>query len=189
VNAIREHLHEGEPIVFIGYSLGARLAMVGKANRAYKELNLRGYFLEGGNFGLQDNHEKEQRWNADQRWANRFLSEPIEHVLTDWYQQPVFESLNDKQRDELISNRAHNSGSAIAQMLVATSLAKQPFLLDELVSSESFVHYLCGEQDKKFLRLAEQSKLSFSVINNAGHNAHKEKPAQFALLIKNKLLK
>ncbi|CAK4068666.1 2-succinyl-6-hydroxy-2,4-cyclohexadiene-1-carboxylate synthase [Vibrio sp. 16] len=172
------------PIVLIGYSLGARIAMNGVVHNHFANLNIQQLIVEGGNFGLQHEADKIARLNHDSRWAKRFESEPIEQVLSDWYQQPVFSSLNHEQRQKLIAKRSANLGPQVAHMLMATSLAKQDYLLDALKSSSTTTHYICGEKDKKFSQLAEQSGLSFSQVVDAGHNVHVEQPDAFAAIVK-----
>ncbi|MCV5656212.1 2-succinyl-6-hydroxy-2,4-cyclohexadiene-1-carboxylate synthase, partial [Escherichia coli] len=76
--------------------------------------------------------EKQVRLENDARWAMRFKTEPLERVLSDWYQQAVFSSLNHEQRQTFIAKRSDNLGSAVANMLMATSLAKQAYLLPSL---------------------------------------------------------
>lgn len=182
-DTILTHLPPQRPIVLVGYSLGARIAMVGFAKSYFASLNIQQLIVEGGNFGLQTEIERKQRFESDRAWAKRFDAEPIEHVLSDWYQQPVFSSLNYEQRQTMIAKRSANLGSAVAAMLLATSLGKQDYLLDALKASGIQTHYICGEKDKKFSQLAKQSGLSFSQIANAGHNVHVEQPAAFARTI------
>ncbi|MBN8110601.1 2-succinyl-6-hydroxy-2,4-cyclohexadiene-1-carboxylate synthase, partial [Vibrio vulnificus] len=76
---------------------------------------------EGGHFGLITEEEKHARWQHDQHWATRFAHQPIAQVLTDWYQQAVFSSLNHEQRQTLVTLRSDNLGPAVAKMLLATS--------------------------------------------------------------------
>ena len=52
--SIRQSLPPGTPIVIIGYSLGARLAMYGLSYGQFNGLNVTGYMIEAGNFGLVD---------------------------------------------------------------------------------------------------------------------------------------
>tara|TARA_Y100001956_G_scaffold9865_1_gene8660 strand:+ start:755 stop:1552 length:798 start_codon:yes stop_codon:yes gene_type:complete len=172
------------PIVLIGYSLGGRIAMSGVAHNYFSSLNIQQLIVEGGNFGLQSEVEKVARLNHDANWAERFSLEPVEQVLGDWYQQAVFSSLNHEQRQKLIAKRSANLGSQVAHMLMATSLGKQDYLLDALKSSSVVTHYICGEKDKKFSQLAEQSGLSFSQVVDAGHNVHVEQPDAFAAIVK-----
>ncbi|WP_417792584.1 2-succinyl-6-hydroxy-2,4-cyclohexadiene-1-carboxylate synthase [Stutzerimonas xanthomarina] len=171
------------PVWLVGYSLGGRIAMTGAACGWFSGFNLSGLLIEGGHFGLPTNQEREQRWIHDSRWAMRFAHEPIEQVLSDWYQQAVFSSLNHAQRQTLITKRSANLGQAVASMLLSTSLATQPYLLPALQQACLTTHYVCGERDKKFSQLATQSGLSFSQVGQAGHNVHHEQPDAFALII------
>jgi len=180
-------LTPNQPIILIGYSMGGRIAMYGVANQLFAQLNLVKVIIEGGNFGLQDNEQRAQRWQNDSGWAERFNCEPIEQVLSDWYQQSVFSSLNHEQRQTLIAKRSDNLGASIGHMLLATSLAKQPSLLPILSCSDIDIHYICGEKDNKFRQLAQRSGLSFCQIAQAGHNVHHEHPKAFAVEIMNQI--
>lgn len=166
--------------ILVGYSLGARVAMYHACHRdTDSKPQLAGLILEGGHFGLPQS-ERAVRLDNDRRWAQRFAAQPIADVLADWYQQPVFSSLNHDQRQGLIAKRSDNLGSSIAHMLLATSLAKQPLLQSQLNRLPIPVHYLCGEKDEKFTLLAAGSDLSYQVIEEAGHNVHVEQPYSFA---------
>ncbi|MGP8308739.1 2-succinyl-6-hydroxy-2,4-cyclohexadiene-1-carboxylate synthase [Vibrio sp. YIC-376] len=173
-----------QALILVGYSMGGRIIMHGLANDCFADLNIRAAIVEGGNFGLQTESEKQARLENDRRWADRFGTEPLEHVLSDWYQQLVFSSLNHEQRQTLIAKRSANLGAAVANMLLATSLAKQSYLLPALQQLSIPVYYLCGAKDKKFSQLAESSGLTYWQIEGAGHNVHQEQPEQFAIHIK-----
>ncbi|PAR36724.1 2-succinyl-6-hydroxy-2,4-cyclohexadiene-1-carboxylate synthase [Vibrio metoecus] len=180
---VQAHITPEVPVILVGYSLGGRLIMNGLAQGAFSRLNLRGAIIEGGHFGLQDDEEKAARWKNDEQWAQRFAKQPIEHVLSDWYQQAVFSSLNHEQRQTLIAQRSANLGSSVAHMLLATSLAKQPYLLLALQALTLPIHYVCGEKDSKFQQLAQHCGLSYSQVANAGHNVHHEQPQAFAKIV------
>lgn len=183
--AITETLPSGSPVILIGYSLGARLTMYGASFDCFSDVNIVGYLIEGGNFGLKFDTEKQLRLQHDQKWAECFAQHSIESVLQRWYQQPVFSSLTEPQRRNVIEKRKSVDGKSIANMLLATSLAKQPYLLDKLLNYKDKIHYVCGDKDDKFYQLARQSGLTFSRIKNAGHNTHQEQPSQFAKLVRN----
>lgn len=185
--ALQQQNNLDAPLLIVGYSMGARLAMVSLANHVLSSLNIVGYILEGGHFGLTDSNEKQQRLKHDTEWANRFSKQPIEQVLSSWYRQTVFSSLNDAQRQVLIEKRRHNRGEYIADMLTATSLAKQDYLLPKLTQYSNKLHYVCGENDSKFFQLADSSGLNYSVIKGAGHNSHKEQPKAFAQLVRSQV--
>ncbi|WP_044470233.1 2-succinyl-6-hydroxy-2,4-cyclohexadiene-1-carboxylate synthase [Mannheimia massilioguelmaensis] len=172
-----------QPYMIVGYSLGGRIALYYALQAQCAKGNLQGLILEGVNLGLTDDNARKVRWENDKFWAQRFMDEPIENVLNDWYQQPVFAHLTEMQRAALIAKRAANCGENIGKMLQATSLAKQPYLGDKLRECELPVYYLVGEKDRKFRELARQEKLNMIVINQAGHNAHLENPQEYAKVI------
>ena len=158
----------------VGYSLGGRVAMMAACQALP---GLCGLVVEGGHPGLQSENERTQRRLSDGRWAARFRTEPLREVFNDWYQQPVFSSLNVAQREALVDMRSQNNGQTLAAMLEATSLAVQPDLRAQLTMRTFPFYYLCGERDDKFRALATEMSVPNHVIRNAGHNAHRENPA------------
>lgn len=157
----------------VGYSLGGRLAM---AYACQPCEGLCGLVVEGGHPGLQDDDERLLRQRSDAAWAARLRREPLPQVFADWYQQPIFASLDRQQRAELVALRSQNNGAALAAMLQATSLAEQPDLRGSLRTRDFPFHYLCGERDGKFRAIADQLAATTHIINHAGHNAHRENP-------------
>ncbi|MGE0969739.1 2-succinyl-6-hydroxy-2,4-cyclohexadiene-1-carboxylate synthase [Klebsiella sp. WOUb02] len=161
----------------IGYSLGGRIAMVFASQ---PRDGLCGLVVEGGHPGLRDDSERLLRRRSDAAWADRFRREPLPRVFADWYQQPVFASLDAQQRAALIALRSRNHGENLAAMLEATSLAVQPDLRPALRACRFPFHYLCGARDDKFRALAGDLAATIHVIHHAGHNAHRENPAAVA---------
>ena len=161
----------------VGYSLGGRIAMF---HACQQPKGLLGVTVEGGHPGLQDADARQARLASDRRWATRFRSEPLEKVFADWYQQPVFASLTDAQRDALITLRSQNNGAALAMMLEATSLAVQPDLRTALSARDFTFDYLYGERDEKFAALAAELSATRHAIPHAGHNAHRDNPEAVA---------
>ncbi|EPP1409229.1 2-succinyl-6-hydroxy-2%2C 4-cyclohexadiene-1-carboxylate synthase [Klebsiella oxytoca] len=157
----------------VGYSLGGRVAMY-YASQSHE--GLCGLVVEGGHPGLADDNQRAQRRRSDAAWAERFRREPLTQVFADWYQQPVFASLDAAQRAALVALRSCNNGRALAAMLQACSLAEQPDLREALRARDFPFHYLCGERDGKFRALADELSAITHVINHAGHNAHRENP-------------
>ncbi|WP_000600517.1 2-succinyl-6-hydroxy-2,4-cyclohexadiene-1-carboxylate synthase [Escherichia sp. TW15838] len=158
----------------VGYSLGGRVAMMAACQGMP---GLSGVVVEGGHPGLQSAEQRTERLLSDRQWAQRFRTEPLTAVFAGWYQQPVFASLNDDQRRELVALRSHNNGVTLATMLEATSLAVQPDLRANLSARTFAFYYLCGERDSKFRALAAELAADCHVIPRAGHNAHRENPA------------
>ncbi|PHM46040.1 2-succinyl-6-hydroxy-2, 4-cyclohexadiene-1-carboxylate synthase [Xenorhabdus mauleonii] len=154
----------------IGYSLGGRIAMYHATHG--KHDGLRGLLVEGGNPGLPTQQDRTVRLQHDKHWAQRFRQEPIESVLIDWYQQPVFADLTSEPREQLLHIRSQNSGSCIADMLENTSLAHQSWLVPDLQQLNMPFSYLCGENDCKFQEIAARYSLPLKTIPQVGHNAH-----------------
>ena len=157
----------------VGYSLGGRVAMYFACQ---PREGLCGLVVEGGHPGLTDENQRLLRRHGDAAWAERFRRKPLTQVFADWYQQPVFASLDAAQRAALIALRSRNNGGALAAMLQASSLAEQPDLREPLRAREFPFHYLCGERDGKFRAIADELSATTHVINHAGHNAHRENP-------------
>ncbi len=162
----------------VGYSLGGRLAMYHAC--LARPRGLRGLVVEGGNPGPETPEARRERARSDARWAMRLRSEPLEQVLDDWYRQPVFRHLNASQRAALVALRRHNDPRALAAMLEATSLSRQPYLAPQLKTLDIPFYMLCGEQDAKFRALASRDALPLRIIPGAGHNAHRENPRAFS---------
>ena len=161
-----------------GYSLGGRIAMYHACNGHHQ--GLLGLLVEGGNLGLESDELRAQRLQHDRQWAQRFRHEPLPQVLADWYQQDVFADLDSQQRTQLVSLRTANQGPAVADMLEATSLGHQPWLLPALQRLSVPYTYLCGSRDQKFQQLAHQYQLPLRTLARAGHNAHRANPGAFA---------
>lgn len=162
-----------QPFYLVGYSLGGRIAL----DYALHQINpnLRGLLVEGANIGLATQEEREARLMHDQHWATRFANEPMQKVLNDWYQQPVFADLTVDKRSKFVEKRQNNNGKQIAKMLLATSLAKQ----EKWDCSSEHIRFLIGDQDRKFRAMAAGNGLDYRLISDAGHNAHQANPVAF----------
>lgn len=162
----------------VGYSLGGRVAMYHATHNL--ATGLQGIVVEGGHPGLSCETERAARKQHDAGWAKRFRHEPLVPVLHDWYQQAIFSDLDKQQRAALVALRSHNHPAALASMLEATSLCRQPDLQPELKKLTRPFYYLCGERDDKFRTLAAHLGLTPELIFAAGHNAHRDDPVAFS---------
>ncbi|MDR5616113.1 2-succinyl-6-hydroxy-2,4-cyclohexadiene-1-carboxylate synthase [Arsenophonus sp.] len=165
----------------IGYSLGGRIAMYYACQ--FQPTKLKGLIVEGANVGLTQPTDRLLRIKHDQSWAKRFRCEPIDSVLSDWYQQAVFDDLSAEQRQQLITERSNNRGEHVAHLLETTSLGKQPFFVNKLLQRNYPFSYLCGEYDEKFCSISQQFSLPLIRIPGAGHNAHRSNPVAYATAV------
>lgn len=165
----------------LGYSLGGRLALY---HASRQPPGLEALWLESAHPGLPVN-ERSARIAHDERWATRFEQEPLEDVLVDWYQQPVFADLTEAQRTRQIQRRlGANHGPAVAKMLRATSLGHQPSLWQWLEDTSLPVGYFSGRRDAKFhhlaSRLASVAPRLRHITLEGGHNLHSEQPSEIS---------
>ncbi|CAI1544576.1 2-succinyl-6-hydroxy-2,4-cyclohexadiene-1-carboxylate synthase [Serratia quinivorans] len=179
-------MHGIERYWLVGYSLGGRIAMYHACHGEPR--GLQGVIIEGGNPGLADAAQREQRLAHDTAWAERFRREPLAQVLADWYQQPVFANLSAVHRDALIDARSDNAGAAVADMLEATSLGRQPYLAPQLQQLAVPLVVLCGADDHKFQQLTRDAGLPLRIVPQAGHNSHLANPQAFAAELRNFLV-
>ena len=78
-------------------------------------------------------------------------------------------------------------GKAIAAMLRATSLGKQPDLAPWLMQCQLPVTWVSGKRDHKFhqlaCQLANQDRRINHLVLDGGHNLHAHQPDNFARLL------
>lgn len=160
----------------LGYSLGGRLSLY---HASRQPPGLEALWLESAHPGLPAS-ERSARLVHDEQWARRFEQEPLKDVLVDWYQQPVFTDLSERQRRRQIQRRLANRGPAVANMLRSTSLAHQPSLWQWLENTSLPVSYFSGLRDAKFhklaSRLAARAPHLRHITLEGGHNLHFELP-------------
>ncbi len=166
----------------LGYSLGGRLALLHASQSPPGLLSLT---LENSHPGLSSELERKTRARLDAHWVHRLRREPLPQVLADWYRQPVFIDLTEAERATLIALRSRNHPRALARMLAATSLARQPDLRPWLRQTALPLAYVSGQMDRKFAAIACQlaadcPTLTHISLVNAGHNVHRATPQALA---------
>lgn len=168
----------------VGYSLGGRLAL---HHASHSPAGLQALLLENCHPGLPAG-ERPARIAHDEAWARRFECEPLTRVLADWYRQGVFADLDDDARTRQAARRLGNDGKAVAAMLRATSLGRQPDLAPWLRDTRLPVQWISGNRDHKFHALACQLVKQGCNIKHlaldGGHNLHTSQPDTFARLLR-----
>lgn len=169
----------------VGYSLGGRIALdYARTQTSHQLLSL---VLESSHIGLIDQEEKNKRLINDQKWADKFKSNPIKETLEEWYQQAVFSDLTVNETLKLIDKKSDNIGKCVSNALMATSLSKQECALLFLAKNNLTIFYLFGDKDAKFKKLAshftECENIKVHSFLGVGHNIHHVNPLQYAQLI------
>lgn len=167
---------ESEKNILIGYSLGGRLAL-----HSLRESNKwNGIVIISANPGLTNELDKTNRINNDKKWADRFLKEDWETVMTSWNSQGVFSG----KKNTLTREEKDYSREKISEVLQGFSLGKQDNLRDLIISYTKPLVWISGEQDVKFAEIARElhtlnQAIPNHIIANAGHRIPWEEPEQF----------
>jgi len=173
----------------VGYSLGARLALalLLRAPALFHSAT-----LVSGRRGLDSAEERQQRWLADLRWAERLRTLPFEKFLSEWQHQPLFASMQHLAPEKLSAlrhERLKHDPLALADAMLALSLARMPSFRDELAAVAVPVSVLCGQLDGKFVGLGEELAARLPqgkklVVHGVGHQLLIERPDAVATALR-----
>ena len=172
----------GEKSVLLGYSLGGRLALHACIHRP--DL-WQGVVVVGADPGLGSNEEKNQQFTRDRNWADRLKKEPLEELVREWDEQPVFcgiENSAPRNLEELdpiqLSQQFEVFSKGLQQNLVpALSELKNPPVL-----------FLAGEKDKKYQQIGDELAELCPVVESrwvedSGHRVPWENPESFSRIL------
>ena len=166
----------------LGYSLGGRLALHACIHRP--DL-WQGVVVVGADPGLGSNEEKNQQFTRDRNWADRLKKEPLEQLVREWDEQPVFcgiENSAPRNLEELdpiqLSQQFEVFSKGLQQNLVpALSELKTPPVL-----------FLAGEKDKKYQQIGDELAELCPVVESqwvedSGHRVPWENPESFSRIL------
>jgi 2-succinyl-6-hydroxy-2,4-cyclohexadiene-1-carboxylate synthase len=151
--------------VWLGYSLGGRLALA----------------------GIQDEQERQQRAEADLALARRIEESGVETFVEEWERLPIWESQRALPNEVLRLQRDirhRNRAVGLANSLRGMGQGAQPSYWDRLSEIEVPILLIAGALDRKFVGIAGQMGVriagaTLSVVPEAGHAVHLERPREF----------
>jgi 2-succinyl-6-hydroxy-2,4-cyclohexadiene-1-carboxylate synthase len=171
-----------EPFVLAGYSLGGRVALHIAVRHPSRVSQLA---LLSTTAGIVNEDERRVRRARDEVLATRIESIGTDAFLDEWLAQPMFASLPPDPRE-----RAARSSNAkgLAESLRHAGTGTQTWLgpsLSELTMPTTIV---AGANDAKFAAEAERfagyiPRASISLVLDAGHAAHLERPEACAIAL------
>lgn len=174
----------GGAAVYIGYSMGARMAL-----HVATEVpgRLRGLVLVGGTPGIEDDAERAARRERDEALAARIRAEGVDWFVDWWLAQSMFAGLPAAARfgDE----RRRNTAEGMARSLELAGTGSQHPLWPALPGIEAPVLVMAGEDDEGYAAMARRTAAAIganarvALVPGAGHSAHLEQPARFLELV------
>ena len=162
---------------YIGYSMGARLAL---HIALLRPENIRRLVLVSSSPGLQSPNERLTRVQSDEKLAREIAEIGVATFVEKWLSGPLFAGLTSTPAD--IQDRLRNSSDGLASSLRLCGTGAQQSLWDRLPELTMPVLLIVGERDQKFLQIGHEmkSRIGMSaelvVIENAGHSLHLEQP-------------
>ena len=173
-----------QQVHWLGYSMGGRIALSAAINLPHRTSNL---ILESASPGLANPEERAARVREDEELADWIEEVGVERFLDRWEALPLFASqarLPQVTREKLRAQRLRNTPLGLANSLRGIGTGAQPPLHHRIKTLQAPTLFLAGEEDTKFLALAQDmrnavSQSRLSTIPNVGHAAHLEQPDLF----------
>lgn len=177
--SFNREVHSAAPVL-LGYSMGGRLALHVLLNQPDKWKKA---VIVSAHTGLQP-EERNPRLGSDAGWAAKALKGSWADFLKEWNGQGVLAGTNMPDRSQLEIRR-----EAVARSFMDWSVGAQEDLLPHLNTVKCPVLWVAGEQDEKFLRVAEKAvqalpRGELCVVPDCGHRAPWEKPEFFSSKVK-----
>jgi 2-succinyl-6-hydroxy-2,4-cyclohexadiene-1-carboxylate synthase len=171
----------------VAYSMGGRLGLYLLTH--YSDRFDRAV-IESASPGLKTEPERIARREQEERLIDQLRHSRFDQFLAAWYDQPLFATMqkSDPRFAPMIERRRTHTPDALALSLQHMGTSVQPPLWDQLSNLHGPVMFVAGACDDKYCRLAKEMvdlcpAGSKTVIQNAGHNAHWEMPAEFCHLV------
>jgi 2-succinyl-6-hydroxy-2,4-cyclohexadiene-1-carboxylate synthase len=168
---------------YIGYSMGARLALHVALEQPFVVERL---VLLGGTAGLESDDERHARRVADDALADAIERDGVAVFLDRWLAQPMFANVPDDRADRL-----RNTAAGLATSLRLTGTGAQDNLWGRLHELHMPVLVMAGAHDAKFTHIGHRmvsavgDNATFARVPNAGHAAHLEQPSAFLTVMRN----
>lgn len=179
----------GERYALMGYSMGARLALLYALEYAEEVTHL---VLESGSVGIEEEGERQARYVADRALAERIRAHDITWFSETWAKLDIFktqQSLPPKVQQQIQGRRLLNSPHALAFTLEGSGQGTMPYVGHRLSELTIPVCYISGELDTKYTDIgARYFGEAHRIVPQVGHNVHVEAPEAYQQILKQFLL-
>ena len=175
----------GESYALLGYSMGARIALLYALQYPLEVTKL---ILESGSVGIEGTVERSERREADMALGKRIREQTIEWFAEIWAKLDIFKSqytLPNAVQNRIQHRRLQNSPHALAFTLEGSGQGVMPYVGHRLQELTMPICYISGELDTKYTEIGKQYFAhAHHVVLGAGHNVHVEKPCQYMCIVK-----
>ena len=174
----------GERYALMGYSMGARMALLYALEYPEEVTHL---VLESGSVGIEDEGERQDRYVADQALAERIRAHDITWFSETWAKLEIFKTqqgLPTKVQQQIQGRRLLNSPYALAFTLEGSGQGSMPYVGHRLSELIMPVCYISGELDTKYTAIgARYFGDVHRIVPQVGHNVHVEAPTVYQQML------
>ena len=177
---------QGAKADYIGYSMGARLAL---HIALLHPDSVRRLVLISGSPGLRSPSERSARVQSDEKLAMEILEIGVDKFVDKWLSAPMFAGLISTSAD--IQDRLRNTAEGLASSLRTSGTGQHNSLWDQLQEIKMPALLIVGRNDEKFRQIGTEMKNAMGAnaelveIQDAGHSVHLEQPEQCRTVITN----
>lgn len=174
----------GERYALMGYSMGARMALLYALEYAEEVTHL---VLESGSVGIEEEGERQARYVADRALAEQIRARDITWFSETWAKLDIFktqQSLPPKVQQQIQGRRLLNSPHALAFTLEGSGQGTMPYVGHRLGELPMPVCYISGELDTKYTAIGAQYFGDVHrIVPQVGHNVHVEAPTAYQQML------
>ena len=175
----------GERYALMGYSMGARMALLYALEYPEEVTHL---VLESGSVGIEDRVARQDRYVADQALAERIRAHDIMWFSETWAKLEIFKTqqcLPTKVQQQIQGRRLLNSPHALAFTLEGSGQGSMPYVGHRLSELTMPVCYVSGELDAKYTAIGTRYfGDAHRIVPQVGHNVHVERPEAYRQILK-----